>query len=166
VKQEDSNPSQAPRQSVRLRSFLPKDLPAMHSLDQACFRAGISYSLDELHYFLTHPSSFSIVAESDTERCAGFCIVERMRRRGLLLGHIITIDVQPYLRRQGIGGILMQALEERLSVLKAARCVLEVATDDAGAQEFYASRGYLVTGRLHNYYMGSLDGLVMEKELD
>ena len=137
----------------------------MYALDQACFRAGISYSLDELYYFVTHPGSFSIIAESDAETCAAFCIVERMRRRGLVYGHIITIDVQPRLRRHGIGGILMQALEERLSELKAARCILEVAVDNAGAQEFYASRGYQVTARLRNYYMGSLDALVMEKEL-
>jgi ribosomal-protein-alanine N-acetyltransferase len=165
VKSEHGNPSQAPQQPVRLRSFLAEDLPGMYSLDQACFRAGISYSLDELHYFVTHPSSFSIIAESDAEKCAGFSIVEVMRRRGMVCGHIITIDVQPYLRRQGIGGILMQALEQRLLELRAKRCVLEVAIDDAGAQEFYASRGYRVTARLQDYYMGSLDALVMQKDL-
>jgi len=83
----------------------------------------------------------------------------------LAYGHIITIDVQPHLRRKGIGGILMQELGERLLHLKAARCVLEVAVDDSGAQDFYASRGYRVTARLPNYYMGSLDAFVMEKEL-
>ena len=38
----------------------------------------------------------------------------------------------------------MQAVEQRLLELRAKRCVLEVAIDDAGAQEFYASRGYKV----------------------
>jgi [ribosomal protein S18]-alanine N-acetyltransferase len=165
VKSADNNASQASSEQVRLRSFLADDLPAMYALDQACFRAGISYSLDELNYFVTHPSSLAIIAEMDNEQCAGFCIVEKMRRRGLAYGHIITIDVQPHLRRKGIGGILMQALGERLLHLEATRCVLEVAVDDAGAQEFYASRGYQVTARLPNYYMGSLDAFVMEKEL-
>ena len=137
----------------------------MYSLDQACFRVGIAYPLEALQYFVSHPGSFSIIAESNAEKCAGFCIVEVMRRRGMVYGHIITIDVQPYLRRQGIGGILMQALEQRLLELRAKRCVLEVAIDDAGAQEFYASRGYKVTARLQAYYMGSLDALVLEKEL-
>jgi [ribosomal protein S18]-alanine N-acetyltransferase len=137
----------------------------MYALDQACFRDGISYTLDELDYFVNHPSSLSIIAESDTEPCAGFCIIEKMRRRGLVYGHIITIDVQPHLRRRGIGGILMQELGKRLLEMKAERCLLEVAVDDLGAQEFYASRGYRVTARLPNYYMGSLDAFVMEKQL-
>lgn len=137
----------------------------MYSLDQACFRAGIAYPLEALQYFVSHPGSFSIIAESNAEKCAGFCIVEVMRRRGMVYGHIITIDVHPHLRRQGIGGILMQALEDRLSQLKAGRCILEVAVDDAGAQEFYASRGYLATARLQNYYLGTLDAFLMEKEL-
>ena len=135
----------------------------MYALDQACFRPGISYPLEALHYFVSDPASFSIVAESDAEPCAGFCIVELMGKRESLHGHIVTIDVQPGLRRQGIGAMLMQALEDRLSELHATRCILEVAVDDAGAQEFYASRGYRVTHRLPNYYMGSLDALVMEK---
>lgn len=137
----------------------------MYALDQACFRPGIAYPFEALHYFATHPQSLSIIAESDAEPCAGFCIVERVRRRELVYGHIVTIDVQPSLRRQGIGGILMQALEERLAELKATRCTLEVSVDDAGAQEFYIRHGYQVTARLPNYYMGSLDALLMEKLL-
>ena len=137
----------------------------MYALDQACFRPGIAYSFEAMHYFVHHPSNFSIIAESEIEQCAGFCIVELVRRRGLVYGRIITIDVQPALRRQGVGVILMQALEARLAELKATRCTLEVAVDDAGAQEFYATRGYRVTARLSNYYMGSLDALLMEKEL-
>jgi len=160
-----TNPSQASRYPVRLRSFLEKDLPAMYALDQACFRHGISYTLDELNYFVTHPTNLAIIAESDTERCAGFCIIEKIRSRGSICGHIITIDVQPHLRRKGIGGVLMQELGERLLEMQVERCLLEVAVDDPGAQEFYASRGYRVTRRLPNYYMGTLDALVMEKEL-
>ena len=137
----------------------------MYALDQACFRPGISYPLEALHYFVSDPASFSIVAESDADPCAGFCIVERVHKRGSLHGHIITIDVQPRLRRKGVGAMLMQALEDRLSEMQATRCILEVAVDEAGAQEFYVSRGYRVTRRLPNYYMGSLDALVMEKEL-
>lgn len=61
--------------------------------------------------------------------------------------------------------MLMRALEEYLIQYGAQSCMLEVAVDDPGAQEFYSSLGYRATARLRGYYMGRLDALVMEKEL-
>lgn len=155
----------ANRDRVRLRCFVPEDLLAIYALDQICFRNGISYSLEEFEFLTRDAKTFSLIAETVDNRLAGFAITERTMRGGIATGHIITIDVDPAFRRRGVGSMLMQALEEELVIHGVGRCVLEVAIDDPGAQEFYSGIGYQTTARLRGYYMGRLDAMVMEKEL-
>jgi [ribosomal protein S18]-alanine N-acetyltransferase len=137
----------------------------MHALDQICFRKGISYSLEELTILTRSANSSALVAEAGLNRLIGFCIADRAWRGGVKSGWIITIDVDPEFRRQGVGRLLMQSQEAELVAYGIRRCVLEVAIDDPGAQEFYLSLGYQTTARLSGYYMDKLDALVMEKEL-
>jgi [ribosomal protein S18]-alanine N-acetyltransferase len=160
-----SGAAEANRNPVRLRSFVPDDLPSLYALDQICFRKGISYSLEELASLAGVSRSHTLIAETDAIKIAGFCVVHRERRSNLALGHVITIDVHPEARKQGVGRSLMQAQEAILVTLGVRRCVLEVAVDDPGAQEFYTKLGYQVTARLPGYYMGRLDALMMEKPL-
>lgn len=157
-------PTRANRDPVRLRRFTAADIPAMHALDRSCFRKGISYTLEELQYFTRHPCSFSLIAETGAQPVAGFFIAERTVHHGQIAGHIITIDVHPECRRQGIGRTLMEAMEQQLRKYGARCCVLEVAVDDPGAQEFYSRLGYRAVSRLRGYYMDTLDAIVMEKD--
>ena len=157
--------AEANRIPVRLRLFAPEDLPALYALDQICFRKGISYSAEQLADLTGIARSTTLIAETDEVNIAGFCVVHRERKSNSTLGHVITIDVHPQARKQGVGRSLMQAHEAILVTLGIWYCVLEVAVDDPGAQEFYARLGYQATSRLRGYYMGQLDALMMEKSL-
>jgi len=138
----------------------------MHSLDQICFRRGISYSFAEFEFLAENPRNFTLIVEASGHRLAGFAITELTRRGGAVVGgHIITIDVDPAYRRQGIGRMLMQALERELIARGARKCVLEVAVDNPAAQEFYSGLGYQTTARLRRYYLDRIDAMVMEKNL-
>jgi [ribosomal protein S18]-alanine N-acetyltransferase len=155
---------------IRLRSFRKHDLPRLYELDQACFAQGIAYSMADLRYFLANPRSLALVAEDALqdgagERLAGFIIVERLRRRGEMAGHIITIDVERGMRRQGVGSLLLVGAEARLKEEGIARLGLEVAEDNSGAQAFYRRFGFTAVGHIPNYYAGGLTALVMEKPL-
>ncbi len=160
-----SGPAGANRIPVRLRLFVPDDLPALYELDQICFRKGISYSVEQLADLTGVARSTTLIAETDELNISGFCVVHRERRSTATVGHVITIDVHPEARKQGVGRVLMQAQEADLVARGVWHCVLEVAVDDPGAQEFYARLGYQVTSRLRGYYMGRLDALMMEKTL-
>ncbi len=160
-----SGSAEANRIPVRLRLFEPDDLPAVYALDQICFRKGISYSVEQLADLTGVPSGTTLIAETDELNIAGFCVVHLERRSKATVGHVITIDVHPQARKQGVGSVLMQAQEAILVSLGIWHCVLEVAVDDPGAQEFYARLGYQVTSRLRGYYMGRLDAIMMEKSL-
>jgi ribosomal-protein-alanine N-acetyltransferase len=159
---------------VTLRAFRPEDLPELQRLDALCFPPQISYSRAELYYFVRHPRSTTIVAEIDPafaqkqnykQRIAGFCVTDWKMDRGRKLGHYITIDVAPELRRLGIGRTLMESAEAKFVELACIAITLEVAVDNHGAQTFYERMGYEQTGRIRCYYADKTDALVMRKPL-
>jgi [ribosomal protein S18]-alanine N-acetyltransferase len=149
---------------IRLRPIEAKDLPALLQLDARCFPPQISYSRAELEYFVRHPRSTTTIAEAGGE-VAGFCIVDWKLESGRKVGHFITIDVAPELRRQGLGRLLMRDGEARLAGMGCLAVTLEVAANNSGAQDFYAHLGYQKTGRIPGYYADGTDGLVMRKAL-
>lgn len=125
---------------------------------------GISWSKAELQYFLRYPGNIAVVAE-DAGRVAGFAIAGSQRRRGAMLGRLITIDVDPGLRRRGVGHSLILAIEDLLRAQGASAILLEVAVDNLTAQAFYVRHGFVPAGRIPGYYLGRIDALVMEKPL-
>lgn len=150
---------------IRLRGYRKQDLPRLYELDQACFASDIAYSTADLRYFLTNPRSFFFLAEDDADHLAGFILVERLRRGGVTTGHVITIDVDPGMRRQRVGSLLLEAAEARLREEGIAQLLLEVAVDNAAAQAFYCRYGFTAIGHIQNYYAGRLAAQVMQKVL-
>ena len=150
---------------IHLRGVERADLDALFALDHKCFLPGIAYSRADLRYYLSHPRSFSVVAEDAAKSILGFAIAESYLEEGRRIGHIITIDVAPAARRSGLGGMLMDALLDRLRAIATAKVRLEVAIDNADAQAFYQKQGFVKTGRIPGFYLGRLDALTMEKPL-
>lgn len=150
---------------INIRPVRNDDFSALYALDQACFPPGIAWSKAELGYFLKYPGNIGLIAEDESSSLAGFAIAGPHRRRGILIGRLITIDVREDSRRKGVGHTLLLAIEERLSAAGVQALMLEVAADNAAAQAFYTRHGFTPTGRIPGYYNGRLDALVMEKPL-
>jgi [ribosomal protein S18]-alanine N-acetyltransferase len=148
-----------------VRAVRPEDFPVLYALDQACFAPGISWSKAELQYFLKYPGNMALAVEDEAGTLAGFAIAGTQRRKGSVVGRLITIDVAAAMRRQGIGRTLLAAIEEQLRTAGATAVLLEVAVDNANAQRFYERHGFVRTGRIPGYYLGKIDALVMEKPL-
>lgn len=148
---------------ISIRNIEREDLDQLFALDQICFRPGIAYSKKDLSYFIRHPRSLSFAAVDDVHGIAGFAIVELARNN---VGHIVTIDVAPERRREGIGRLLMQSMIDGLAAWNVSTIRLEVAVDNLEAQSFYLRHGFVQTGRIPGFYMGSLDALTMQKSLD
>lgn len=156
---------------LRLRAFRESDLPALFALDQTCFAADIAYSASELQGFLEHPSAFSVVA-CVSSRIVGFAIVRSTRRPGLHPGeagrsalHILTIDVDPVMRRQGVGAALMNWMIGKARQVRAQVVVLEVAVDNQPAQSFYQSFGFEIVATIPGYYNGTTDAFALERRI-
>ena len=148
---------------VRLRSFQMRDLATLHELDQACFVEAIAYSRAELRYFVTHPRCSCWIAEYPEDKIAGFVIFERTSYQAQTAGHIVTLDVDPDARRQGLGTLLMQCAEAQLKQEGASLMSLEVAEDNLAARRFYRRLGFVTRDRIAKYYGGRVDAEVMEK---
>jgi ribosomal-protein-alanine N-acetyltransferase len=150
---------------IRLRGFEAKDLSELLRLDARCFPPQISYSRAELQYFVRHPRSTTMVADTEGQ-IAGFCVVDWKLEAGRKVGHFITIDVAPELRRSGLGRQLMQAGERELAAMDCIAITLEVATNNIGALAFYEQLEYRHTGRIPGYYADGTDALVLRKALN
>jgi len=148
-----------------IRDFRKADFRRLWEIDQACFVSGIAYSQQELAYYMTRRTAFTIVAEDSDAKIAGFLVGQCVRVRGEQVGHIITIDILPEARRARLGSELMSIAEKRLSEAGCRRISLEVAVDNAGAIGFYQRRGYSISRTVPRYYNNELDALEMEKLL-
>lgn len=146
-----------------LREFRQDDFETLWKIDQKCFPPGISYSRQELRHYMERAGAFTLIAEGgSTPSIVGF-IVGESGKRGV--GHIITIDVLPEVRRAGTGSQLLRAAEDRL-LSKTCRFVyLETAVDNTAALAFYKRHGYFVIKTQPRYYSNEMDALVLKKQL-
>ncbi len=149
---------------IRLRDAVEADLDRLFELDRICFPSGIAYTPGEFRSLLRSRKTICIAAEDD-QVLAGFAIAQNAVFRESRGGHIVTIDVAPGFRRRGIGRLLMEDVESRMSGLGARWLRLEVAVDNSAALSFYDGLGFARIGQIRGYYHGTLDAIVMEKSL-
>jgi ribosomal-protein-alanine N-acetyltransferase len=156
-----------------VRPAVSLDLARLVAIDALCFSAGIAYPRAELAALLCAPSVLTLVAESSS-KIAGFAALgirpaphlsSAGRASAAPEGELITIDVHPEFRRQGVGGQLHHALEDWLRAAEGNSIELHVAVDNTGALQFYKKLGYIITKRVPRYYLRTLDAWHMEKNL-
>ncbi len=160
-----------------IRDFRPEDFESLWRIDQECFPPEISYSRLELKAYMRRRRAFTLVAEAQGEQdgaqeartpsassatggIAGFIVAH-----GGTTGHIITIDVVAEERRHGVGTLLLQSAEERLTREGSRAVGLETAVDNLSALTFYKRHGYDVIGTWPRYYSNGVDALVLKKDL-
>lgn len=140
---------------------------------------GISYSRQELGWYMKMKGTFTLVAEPATPPhgkpslrkqaappagapVAGFIVAQDL---GKGMGHVVTIDVHPRLRRSGVGLKLMQAAEQRLQQQGCHTIYLETAVDNDTAIRFYKRLSYFVLKVIPRYYLHKIDALLLAKRL-
>ena len=75
------------------------------------------------------------------------------------------VVVKKEFRNQGIGALLMDALEKRLIKENKEKIFLEVRKSNLVAQKLYQKMGFNVLSQRKGYYSDGEDALVMAKEL-
>jgi ribosomal-protein-alanine N-acetyltransferase len=153
--------------AFRIRPFRLADLPELVRLDRCCFPHSIAYDRFEMLHQLTSPGHFSLLAvpgDGGNPSLLGF-IIAAAASPGRS-GQIVTLDVHPDFRRQGIGRQLMAAAEQRLAGSGHPAVRLQVAVDNTGARKFYRGLGYHPAGRCPDYYPDGTDAVEMVKRID
>ena len=82
-----------------------------------------------------------------------------------LYPYLSLIGVRASFRGQGVGGWLMDRLEEMARTSGARRVTLMVSDFNGGAQRFYRARGYWHLGTLPDAAKPGIGELVMVKDL-
>lgn len=145
--------------SIRFRDATSADLASLVRLDSVCFSPRTRYSTDVMRFFAFHRHSRTIIAMDEQERIAAFIIVHLLRSG---IGEVVTIDVEPNYRRQGIAQKLMERGEQWLRQQGARGIFLEVDEGNRAAIALYRKFGYQVR---HPFIEDRTRRLLMEKEL-
>ena len=149
--------------SFLIREYRSEDFLTLWRIDQACFVRGIAYSQFELRAYIRRKKTLTLIAERPkTEEIVGFLVAEAGGDR---LAHIITLDVLPDYRKQGVGSLLLDVFEARATQGGSRVVRLETAVDNAVAIAFYKRKGFDVIGTYPRYYSNGVDALVLRKEL-
>ena len=131
----------------------------MATLHQACFTVPRPWSAAEIADLLTSPYVFTC-SES-----AGFAMGRAVAGEVELL----TLAVDPAMRRQGMGTRLVRAFLGIATDRGAARAFLEVMPGNTAAVSLYLQAGFRVGGQRKGYYHPAegpaLDALVMDRAL-
>jgi ribosomal-protein-alanine acetyltransferase len=139
-----------------------KDLDVLYRIEKECFKSE-SYSREQLAYLLKSPSAVSLVAKEDNET-VGFIVGMKENYGKTTVGHIVTIDVLPIHRREGVGLQLLDELEKEFARQDVKTIYLEVRIDNQVARRLYAKKGYTQLEPLKDYYNAGKHGLRMKKE--
>lgn len=100
--------------------------------------------------------------ESRKSEILGF-VTATVSRQGI--GHVITIDVLPQVRRLKVGSALLKAAEDRLRAADCTTVRLETAVSNTAALAFYKCHDYVLVKTIPRYYADGLDAFVMTKRL-
>jgi ribosomal-protein-alanine N-acetyltransferase len=144
-----------------LRDARAGDLKTLWQIDQECFAEGLSYSEEELEFFMTRRGSFTLVAMDDeNHQIRGFIV-----GHAGAVGHIITIDVVASARRSGLGSLLLGAAEDRIRAAGKRTMTLETSVDNRAALSFYKRHGFEIAGTIAEYYADGTDAFFLRKSL-
>ncbi len=148
--------------SITIRPAIALDVRQMWEIDQACFDPDIAYSMDIFYLHLLVNRDPAFVACESSGKIVGFLLTSQDKRRG---GQVVTIDILPPWRRQGLGSKLIKLGEEAMRGRGAKKMALQTDVGNASAISFYGKHGYKNVKTLKNYYSHGKHAYQFEKPL-
>ena len=151
---------------LRLRAGTAADVRAFYELDLLCFDGPFQFSLRTMREFALLAGALVVVAETDEAGVAGFVIVHlESDESARVRGYVVTLDVHPKHRRQGIARGLLAEVERQSAESGATAMALHVYTGNADALGLYGRAGYGFRSVAPEFYGDGLDGWELGKGL-
>ena len=144
-----------------LRGYRKSDLDALVRLDEVCFAPQFRFTRGMMRRFAEDEKARVVIAEQ-REEFVGFCIAHVEPENA---GYVVTLDVDPAHRRNGIARRLMHCAEEECRVAGCVSMALHVFTGNTAAIRFYERSGYVNAGAVENFYGIGVHALVYVKSL-
>lgn len=145
----------------RLRGYRKSDLDALVRLDERCFARQFRFTRAMMRGFAEDEKACVVIADQ-REEFVGFCIAHIEPENA---GYIVTLDVDPAHRRNGLAGRLMQRAEEECRAAGCVSMALHVFTGNTSAIRFYERSGYVNASTAEDFYGTDVHALVYCKSL-
>lgn len=149
------------RDGSLIRQAKEEDLAALLSLEEICFKEE-TFNKRQLRYLLLKADSFVLVAEL-RGKIIGSIVV--LLRNHISIARVYSLNVHPACRREGIGGLLMDAALELLKEKGFRKATLEAGVNNKAALSLYRSSGFIVDKTLRHYYKNGGDAFHLVREL-
>ncbi len=147
---------------LRIEKASIEHLEWLCEIEMKCFETE-AFTKQQIAYLLTDSNCVILVSKVKGE-IVGFVIGKTYMDKKPATGQILTIDVSPKHRREGIGQRLLQEIEKTFKDKGVKSCCLEVRENNFVALSLYQKFGYKTVGRLKNYY-GDAHGIRLRKVL-
>ena len=148
---------------ITIRNARISDIDALKRIEDKSFK--YPYSKHLLLYLLNTCDVFLVAVTGDPEGVVGYICGSIEIRRGVELGHIISIAVDPSYRRKGIGRRLMEEVIEFYKRRGISVIYLECRVSNKVAQRFYEKLGFRKECIIKGYYENGEDAIVYKKDL-
>lgn len=152
------------RVGISLRPYRAGDLDTMYALDVVCFEVPFRFTRGAMRRFAEARKARVVMADDDGT-LAGFVIFHVEVVEAQRVAYIVTLDVSPQRRRQGMATQLMEKAETDALGEGCTAVVLHVFTGNASAVRFYAERGFVQAHREEDFYGPAMDAWVFSKPL-
>jgi ribosomal-protein-alanine N-acetyltransferase len=149
-----------------IRSIAPDDYEAMFLLDRVCFEPPFRFSRAVMRHFVETPGAFGLLLESAERDLKAFIVMQLTSVRRQSQAYIVTLDVAPASRRQGVARRLLEAAEARAAKLGASEVTLHVWTANEAAIRFYDGLGYVRVMLHQDFYAEGLDAWSYAKAIE
>ena len=133
---------------------LPEDLPMIAELERLSFHK--QWSLESIDSFYYKKTS-DIYVWRDRNKISGYVMAEHILEQGELQ----RIAIVPFIRKMGIGTLLLQEFRERYRKMGVETIYLEVRESNEIARNFYKKSGFEEYGRRPKYYSDPMEDAIL-----
>ena len=150
---------------ILIRAAIANDGMSLSALHAASFPD--TWGAASFATLLERPQVLGLKAMVNDTHIAGFILTQVIAGEA----EILTICVDPALRRTGVGRLLLAHACQQLEARGAQSLFLEVSEGNEGARALYAQSGFVEVGRRKAYYRDNpaapeaRDALVMRRQL-
>ena len=149
---------------MNYRLFQRDDFHDLYAIEEVCFQPPERFTRRYMRQLIASPDAATWIAEQ-TDRMAGFAIIEWSVQITGILAYIATIEVLPEYRGRGIGAELLRRLEGSANAERAIEVWLHVDIENLAAIKLYERTGYSVSGRADHYYARNRPAAIYVKNL-
>ncbi|RAP57146.1 ribosomal protein S18-alanine N-acetyltransferase [Oleiagrimonas sp. MCCC 1A03011] len=151
-----------PTPPVQIRPALDTDLDALLALEERSFN-GDRLSRRQYRRHLRSATACILTASREHQLIGSALVLFRRTSRAARL-YSLAIDAAA--RGQGIGRLLLNAVEQHAGQRGCDRVRLEVRDDNAAARALYERSGYRRHGQRARYYEDGANAILYEKSLE